>query len=243
MLRLLQLSVFVLLSTISVLVYAQNEDFLINKVHLQLNAEKWVTTQTALVTVSVNATVQTQGIDKVTASVKEHLKKISETSDWNIMSLDRQEEKSGLESIQIRAEARLQQNELSELRNKAKLISTPGEVFKIESIQFTPSDEDMRKAEAELRNNIYTQAKAEIDRLNKVYPDQKYYLHSVDFNAGPRPMPMAAMYMKQDAASNTRMSSQADSSPLSIGNKREIMANVVIGSLADMTRKGLPPNL
>lgn len=237
MYRILKLIFAIYLMAIAGVAFAETDDLFINKVRMQLNAEKWVTTQTALVSVSVNATVQTQGIDKVTASVKENLKKISETGEWNIVSLNRSEEKSGLESVQIHAEARVPQNEISDLRDKAKLVSTPGQTYKIDSIIFKPSDEDMRAAEAELRNNIYTQAKAEIDRLNKVYPEQKYYLHSIDFLQGPGPMPMTAMYMKAE------MAPRQQNATLDIGNKKELIANVVIGSLADITKKGLPPNL
>jgi len=134
------------------------------------------------------------------------------------------------------AEARLEQNELADLRDKAKLISTPGETFSIDNIQFVPGKEEFRQAENDLRNDIYTQARKEIDVLNKLYPEQKYYLHTVNFILPSSPMPVAAMYMKNEAVT-------ARAPALSVGNKRELTAEVVIGSLADMTRKGLSPNL
>ena len=232
---------FLIFFTLLLLPLVANADdygFLLNKITLQLHSKSWVTSQTALVDVSVNAMVQAQGIDKVQAGVLERLKKLANKSEWHIVSLDRGEEKSGLESIQIHAQARLEQNVLSDLRDKAKMVSTPGETYKIENIEFKPSDQDLRQAEKMLRDDIYNQVKVEIDTLNKLYPDQKYYLHSIDFmNAPPEPMPMRAMYMKADM-----VSAGAPPSPLDVGNKRELTAMVVIGSLAD-TRKGLPPNL
>jgi hypothetical protein len=86
-------------------IYAGSNEFLLNTVRLQFNAQKWVTTQTALVNVSVDTTVQSQGIDKAQASVMDHLKKLSATAEWHLVSLDRSEDKSGLETIQIRAQA------------------------------------------------------------------------------------------------------------------------------------------
>jgi predicted secreted protein len=221
-------------------IYAQGDEYLLNQIHLQLSAERWVTTQTALVSVSANATVQAQGIDKLQASVMNQLKKLSQNSEWHLVSLDRSEEKSGLESIQIRAEARLPQSDLADLRNKAKTISTPGETFKIEGIDFKPSEEDMRVAMKELRDKIYTQAKNEMDAISKMYPDQKYYLHSINFMGAVRPMAATAMYMK---GGNDMVASAAIAPPLSVGNKQEIVADVVIGSLSETTRKGLPTNL
>lgn len=218
-------------------VHAMGGEFMLNTVHLQFNAQKWLTTQTALVSVSVNTTVQSDGIDKAQASVMDHLKKLSANGEWHLLSLDRNEDKSGLETIQIHAQARLQQSELADLRDKAKLISTPGEAFKIDAIEFKPGDEDLRAAMKDLRADIYNQAKIEIDALNKMYPDQKYYLHSVNFMSAATPMPVNAMYMKSGA-----MAAPA-APPLSIGNKQELAAEVVIGSLADASKKGFSAGL
>jgi hypothetical protein len=228
---------FILLASTSQ-VFADDNSYLLNKINLQLKAEQWVTTQTALVHVAVNATVNTQGIEKVQSSVMQHLSSLSQKADWHITSLNRQQEKSGLESVQIYIEARLPQSELNALRDKAKSISHPGETFTIDSIEFTPSDEELKQANINLRNNIYNQAKNEIDSLNKLYPDQKYYLHSIDFMSSPGPMPVAAAYMKADS-----MNMAPRSAPLSVGNKQELMAIISISSIAEPVRKGLAPNI
>src|SRR5262245_12903757 len=108
-----------------------------NKITLQLQAEQWVTTKTALVNVGVNAAVTDQGIDKVQTDVMQKLNQLSDKGEWHILTFNRQLDSSGLESIQITAQARLPQSELANLRNKAKSISKPGETFTIDNIQFT----------------------------------------------------------------------------------------------------------
>jgi hypothetical protein len=197
---------------------------LINKVTLSLSAEQWVTSKSAMVQVGVNAAVSGQGIEKIQTEVMQKLNQIA-ASDWHLVSFNRQQDKSGLESIQINAQARLAQTELSGLRDKAKAISRPGETFTIDDIQFTPSEEETRVANINLRNNIYQQARAEIDVVNKMYPEQKYYLHDIRFLPSPiEPMPTAANAMMRMAAVPS----------LSVGEKQQLRAVVVLAAMPDV---------
>ena len=216
-----------------------NLEPLLNKVSLQLRAEQWVTTKTALVNVGINAAVTDQGIDKIQAEVMQKLSQFSDKAEWHIVSFNRQMDKSGLESIQITAQARLMQDELSGMRDKAKAISKPGETFTVDNVQFIPSDDEMRQANTALRSTIYQQAKTEIDALNKQYPEQKYYLHQIDFMIQPppvAPMPMAMnAMMKMEGG-------VAAPSPLSVGNKLELQAGVVLASMPDQVSQKLAHN-
>src|SRR5579862_2988355 len=202
----------------------QNLDFLLNKVTLQLHSEQWVTTKTALVNVLVNAAVTNQGIDKIQNDIMQKLNQIARSTDWRLVSFDRQLDKSGLESIQISAQARLAQTDLANLRDKAKSLSAPGMTFTIDTIQFTPSEDELRTANINLRNQIYQQVKAETDALNRMYTDQKYYVHQINFISSPVMMPMAMQYGAKAVGTN--------SSSLSVGNKQELQATVVLASMS-----------
>jgi hypothetical protein len=202
---------------------------LLNKVTLKLSAEQWVTTKTALVNVVINAAVADHAIEKVQNEVIGRLNQLA-SGEWHVVSLDRQQDKSGLESIQIMAQARLAQNQLANLRDKAKSISKPGETFTIDSVQFIPSEEEVRQASTLLRNTIYQQAKQEVDTLNKSFPDQKYYVHQINFLLQPMPM-MENMMMAKVAASAPQ--------PLNVGNKQELQATVVLAAMPDAVTQKL----
>ena len=206
---------------------------LLNKVSFPLRAEKWVTTKTAAVYVGVNASVSDAGIEKIQGQILGQLQRLSNQGEWHIISYNRQEDKSGLESIQIRAEARLPQSELANLRSKAKSISKPGNTFTIDDVQFTPSDAEITESNVLLRGVIYQQAKTEIEALNKLYPEQKYYLHRVEFLSTPMIMPMMAMSMKRGQAAEVSMSN----SPLNVGNKMEMIANITVASMPEILVK------
>lgn len=234
-----KISLFLSLWLVSLPLWADNVlEPLLNKVTLQLQAESWVTTKTALVTIGVNASVSDQGIERIQTEVLQKLKQFSATADWHIVSFNRQQDSSGLERIQITAEARMMQQELGNMRDKAKTISKPGETFTVDNVQFTPSDDEIREANVVLRNNIYLQAKAEIDLLNKTYPEQKYYLHQIDFAMMQPPVPMAMAERNGNMMAMSKMASQA-APPMSVGNKNQMQATVVLAAVPDVLQQKL----
>jgi hypothetical protein len=203
---------------------------LLNKVTFPLKVQQWVTTKTAEVYVGVNASVTDAGIEKIQNQVLAQLQQLSNQGEWHIISYTRQQDKSGLESIQISAMARLPQPELVNLRGKAKSMSRPGNTYTIDDVRFTPSDDEITQANVMMRGMIYQQAKSEIDALNKMYPEQKYYLYHIDFNAQPIVMPMMEM-----ATARNQIAYAA--APLKVGNKMELYANVTVASMPDMLTK------
>lgn len=213
---------------------------LMNQVSLQLNAEQWVTSQSALVNVGINAAVSNQGIEAVQTAVMQKLSQLSNLGEWHVLTFNRELDKSGLEAIQITAQARLPQAALGNLRDKAKAISKPGETFTIDNVQFVPSENEIRQANNQLRANIYQQAKNEIDALNKAYPEQKYYLYRVVFNPPPETMPMPVNVMMSRAAVPGGTVSMAP--PLNVGNKLELRAAVILASMPTVLTQKLAPH-
>jgi hypothetical protein len=216
-----------------------NLEPLLNKVTVQLKAEQWVTSKTALVNVAINASVSNQGIESIQNAVMQKLAQLSNKSEWHIVSFDRQLDKSGLENMQMIAQARLPQTELANLRDKAKSISKPGETFTIDSVLFTPSDAELKQANMDLRNNLYQQVKTEIESLNKQYPDQKYYLHQLDFQS-LMPTPIFAQ-MNTMVAMKASVASTSSSS-LAVGNKQELLATAVLAAMPDIMQQKLTHN-
>lgn len=205
---------------------------LLNKVSLQLKADKWVTSQTAKVIVSVDAGLSDQGIEALQTKVMGKLGQISNQGVWHIVSFTRQQDKSGLENVHLMAEARLPQTALADLRGKAKGITKPGEAYTVTDVQFTPSDEELTVANKALRSMIYQQARAEIEVLNKDYPEQKFYLYQIDFNA-TNVMPVYEMRTMNVAASGASSAPQ----PLNVGNKQTMLATVILAAIPDVIAK------
>ncbi len=204
---------------------------LLNTVTMQFNAEQWVQTKGVVVSIGVNASVSDASLATLQNEILGKLNKISNKGEWHIISFNRSLDQSGLERVQMVAEARIPSGDLSGLRDSAKAISIPGETFTIDNVEFTPSEEELRNANTTLRNNIYDQVKAEMDNLNKLYPDQKFYIHNVNFLGEIAPLPQNAMAMVTVSGAPRNVN-------IAVGNKLKISATVIFASApnADVTK-------
>jgi hypothetical protein len=205
---------------------------LLNQISLQLSAEQWVTTKTALVTIGVNASVSDTGLEKIQNEVLSKLNQISNKGEWHIIDFNRSLDQSGLERVQISAQIRLGSADLVGLRDKAKAISKPGSTFSVDNVEFSPSAEELQAVNMALRNEIYQQAKTEIANLNKSYPEEKYYLHNINFNSDySQPQPMmykTTTYGMGSVAANVNGNMRVNN--LVVGNKLKIIAKVVLAA-------------
>jgi hypothetical protein len=154
---------------------------ILHEVVLSLSADQWVGTTTAKVTVIVDATFNQQQLDHAQTKIIESLRKISSAGDWHITDFSRTENQAKLEQLHVVAEARLPNTALADLRDKAKAASVPGETYQIDSINTSPSEEEIDKAQAQLRAKIYEKAKAELAQFNQAYPDAHYTVHLISF--------------------------------------------------------------
>jgi hypothetical protein len=203
---------------------------LLNRVTFKLSSEQWVTSKTALVTVGISAGVSDAALEKIQDDVLKKLNQLTNKGEWHITSFDRNLDQSGLENIRMQAQARLPSNALPSLRDKTKAMSKPGETYTLDSIQFTPSEDELRDANTALRGNVYQQAKDELDRLNKAYPDQKYYMHDINFLSDYQPVaPMARNGMMMAMA----MKSGDGGGNLAVGDKLVLSATVVLAAMPD----------
>ncbi len=221
------ISLFFLVTTFPAFAYDGDCAALFNQISFQLTAEQWVTTKTALVTIIVNAGVSDKGVDPVQTEVLGKLNKISDQGSWHLISLERTQDQSGLEKIQIIAQARLASSALAGLRDKTKALSQPGETFTLDNLQFIPSEEEYRAANVDLRSNIYQQAKEEVDRVNKAYASSKYYIHSIDFRGTVIPI-----QMPQNTMMAAKMG-QAEGAQLPVGDKLSLAATVILAAKPD----------
>ena len=174
---------------------------LLNKVSYQTSVEKWSTTTTANLTVNIDASLDKIGLADMNNHVLQNLNKIAPSNDWHITQFSRLQDKSGLETLHIEAEARLPATALTAIRDKAKAITKPGETYTVADIDFSPSMAELAKTHADARAAIYYDVKQEIGRLNQAYPDQHYFLDAIDFGTftpGPQPV-MAARIVQPQA--------------------------------------------
>ena len=197
----------------------------LDRILFQVTAEQWVETKSAVVNVSIDATLGKEDLTKARSTILNKLNKISDKGDWHITRFNRSQDSSGLERLSVSAEARLPGSTLATLRAQAKSVSKPGETYSITNINFTPSLAEYETIRASVRKNLYKKINDELARVNQTYPTQKFKVHGVNLIKGVPPLartdrnrPMALLSVAAVAA------------PITVSNKVTMTATVVLGS-------------
>jgi hypothetical protein len=146
-----------------------------------VQGEMWATTNTAKVVTRINSVLNKAGLEQAYNQTLQKLANISNKGNWHITSFNRSIDKSGLEQVEILAEARLPVSELAGIRERAKKISHPGESYNVDDIDFHPSPEDLEMARSKLRAKIYERSKIELANINQAYSDNHFSIHAVNF--------------------------------------------------------------
>lgn len=204
----------------------------LDDVSFQLSARDWVSTQSALVQININATLSNTDMVKARDEMMRNLSKIA-SADWHLTQFERSQDSSGLEKLNVLAEARVPQTNLADIYAHAKAVSHPGVNFTVASIEFKPSLEELQMAKTKLRARLYQDVQDELARLNKVYTEQHYSLHHLWFVEGDLPMPLMDARMK--SSTNVMLASVAASSPVSVSNELKMSVMVELSS----NRKGV----
>nr|WP_242601946.1 hypothetical protein [Legionella yabuuchiae] len=202
-------------------------DLVLDKVSFQVTARQWVTTKSALVNVSINATLTNTDLIKARAEITDSLDKIAAGA-WHIVQFDRSQDSSGLEKLTVLARARVDQHVLPNVYKNAKTVSKPGMNYEISSIEFKPSLEEVQEAKNQLRQTLYQQAHQELSRLNQVYSGQSYSLHQLIFVEGDaQPQPQA---FKARELVNTMALAAASAPAVAVSNELTMTALVQVAS-------------
>jgi hypothetical protein len=203
---------------------------ILDKIAFQISAKQWVNTQTALVGVSINATLSNADLVKVRADILSSLSKIAK-GDWHLLSFDRSQDGSGLEKLFVQAQARVDQSALTDIYQQAQSVSKPGAQYRVTSVEFKPSLDETQVVRARIRAELYQKVNEEMDRMNKAYPTQKYSLSNLMFSESDNgslqpPMPYAAK----------TLNALVMPAPLSVSNE------LIITAIAEAASNRLPGN-
>ncbi|CAM2862486.1 hypothetical protein [Legionella worsleiensis] len=199
----------------------------LDKVLFQISAKQWVTTQTALLNVSINVTLTSADLVKARADIMDSLGKIAK-GDWHLVEFDRSQDSSGLEKLYVQAQARVDQSVLTNIYQNAKSVSIPGAKYEIIGVEFKPSLEETQAIRAKVREKLYQQVNEEIARMNKAYPMQSYSVSNLVFFEGDNAPAQPRAYQAKEM--NTLVMAAAVQAPLTVSNELVLTAYVEAAS-------------
>ncbi|WP_445680273.1 hypothetical protein [Radicibacter daui] len=186
---------------------AQYDD---DSVTLSLSAESWVESATARVTVSINAAFPGAEAGDARARMLAAVETLAKPEDgWRFVQFNRDSDASGLERWSAVAEARLPESALGGLADKATAASKPGMQVAVANTDFTPTPEEMEKARASLRAEIYAKAEKERQTLNDALPGRQFRVATLNFE--PETTTRMSHVAMAAAPSAARFNEMADS--------------------------------
>lgn len=199
----------------------------LDEVVFQRTQTQWVSTNTALVQVSINATLTNTDLVKARSSIQSTLEKIA-PGEWHLTGFNRTQDNSGLERLEAMAEARVTETHLNAIYEKAKTLSRPGMTYAIKQVEFKPSTEEEQTTKEQLRHRLYQQIIQEISALNKLYPEQHYTLHRLFFWEGdglPLPPTPRGGYQTQALMA---VANSSNNNSAAIALSRELIMTVLV---------------
>lgn len=198
----------------------------LDKVGFQVSAKQWVSTQTALLTVNINATLNNADLVRARADIMSSLLKVAQ-GEWHLIQFERSQDSSGLEKLFVQAQVRVPQNNLTNIYKNAKSVSKPGANYEIGTIEFKAGLEEIQQIKAQLRERLYQQVQDELARMNKVYNYQHYSVNSLVFIDGEA-APQAKTY--QPRSMNVMAMTAAGAPALTVSNELIMSALVEAAS-------------
>ena len=210
--------------------WAQVPPPVMDQVVLDLAAEDWVGTETALVTVSADAAATGADAGTQRADLLKAVDGLAPDAEWRIVSFDRSTDQAGLERWRAVAEARLAENALAGLADKARQASRPGLQLRITSIEFTPTLIETEAVRARLRAEIYGKAASELKALEQSFPGRKFRMGNIDFV--DQPPGTYARKTREDTQPMAMATAPAQDGPVNVSEKLVMRARVILSAVA-----------
>ncbi|HET8728534.1 MAG TPA: hypothetical protein VFO41_13570 [Alphaproteobacteria bacterium] len=205
---------------------------IMDQVVLTLSAEDWVESDTARVTVGIDAALPGSDAATVRSEMMDALGQLAPDAEWRFVRFDRGRDESGLERWNAAAEARLPETALGGLEGKADEASRPGLQVRVENTDFSPTLAETETVKAQLRSEVYARAGEELQRLNQAFPDRGYRVATIDFVNQPY-HPMMDAQPAYARAAPMAAESVGSGGGFSVSEKLTVTAQVVLQTLTE----------
>ncbi len=217
------------------------KDIPMDNINLSFTVEDWINSNTAEVTMTVNASTEGQdGLDLRT-EIKEALETLIDT-EWRFIDISRNTGRSGLEEWNVMAQARVEEKDLNNLPSRAKELGRKGLQYRVGNVDFTPTKEQFEVLYGELRSKINGLISEELSTLNTELSGRKWRVGAVNYNFGHVPMAHARggnamMAMSVSAVPDMDFedvgSGAGDFGGFEVSQKIELSATVTVASVVD----------
>lgn len=155
-----------------------------DNVHLNFTVEDWLSSNSAEVTVNINASTNGETGNDLKEEVRKALTDLVKV-DWRFVSVSRTVSRSGMEEWLITAQARVNENSMSNINARAKKLGRQGLQYRVGLVDYTPTKEQFEELFTGLREKIYGMVSNEIIRLNTELEGRVWRVAAINFDGRP----------------------------------------------------------
>lgn len=205
------------------------------QISMQIQEEGWVSSQTAQVSVAIQAASNKEDVSALMDAMTNKLKHlIKQPVSWRLVDLSTQKNDAGLFAVSARMTARLTHQELAQLQASIESLNKAGEQYKIADVDYQPTLAEISAENTKLREQIYHAVLEQQEKINLSFQQEKYQLQSLNLDTpyvvGGRPNTM--MYA---TANGGRQAQEENAMPFS--QHLVLTANVTFSSLNPECKK------
>ena len=154
--------------------------------------EDWLDSDTAEVTIDINASVDNDDSTDLRSEIKESLKKLVD-AEWRLVKISRHSDKVGREAWNLTAKARVKEEDTNKLSARTKKLGRVGLQYRVLSVDFTPTMTQVEELNRTMRSKINGLIANELERLNEELPGRDWRVSSVSYgNDGNMFFPQSA---------------------------------------------------
>ena len=194
-------------------------------VGFSLSAEDWVKTDTAEVTLAVEAASPGGDAGSARGEVMKAAQSVAEAP-WQTVRFDRQQDQAGLDHWQALLRARLAEARLGGLGERARKASRAGLQLRVDQVEFTPTLAETEAVRTRLRAEIYRRATEELAAANKAFPDRGYRIAGIEFQESRPPVGLQA-----PMAAQVKFASDESGAGLDVAQQLRVTARVSLQAM------------
>lgn len=201
-----------------------------DRIVLTVTEEAWVETDTARVVAEIKTLITDETAGEAASNPAAILDQVG-LGHWHITGSHRQQTDTGFEELLIVAEARLAQDMLAGIYERAESASEKGRTVRILAVDFSPSLAEREATAAQLRKAIYARAASEAKAIAEQFPDQGFRVHQVHFQDGSEVVrPMVAAKNRMFSADAPTESGASPQPSQQVSERMTLSASVVIAA-------------
>lgn len=191
---------------------------------LALSVEDWIKTEGATAYVEINAALDGEDAAAIRSQMLQGLVRLA-AGEWRITRFSNTRDSSGLQRWSASAQARLSDDALDGLRNRAASLSRPGLRFRINHLEFNPTLAEREAARTLLRKRLYERIGQEIVMLEAAFPGRRFRLKRLETEP-----PMGARPAMLNARAEAVPMAAAKQVPMTVSQKLRLSARVILAA-------------